>query len=266
MSDSKRNATGDALILDSPDEPSESDLTAWIRECVEDLKGREEFAVKAPDQQEFFLLYGLCAQSIRCADAYLVLVDANMQREGVPVVRTALEHVLTAQWAYLTVGGLDRLRVETDRDRKHHYQQLATWLKNGEIQDAAEALPQALGKGLPKFAEMLRGLDADDKFLATSYNVLSQVVHVAHGTVTSFLDLAEVTEVTYDAADHYDYPTLYVAASTCMLATWVITSLTADTERLAYLDGKSDELQLPMMLAERLQSHQRRSLNVDSGV
>lgn len=243
-----------------PKQPSVEALTNFIEESVAGLKDKDEFTVKREQANEFLLLFGACARTIRYADAYLTLARSGFSAEAVPLARAALEHAITAQWVFILKGGVDRFRVDTAHGHKEHYDTLATWLKHEELAAEVAAMPALpTGKRMPKFTQMMRELDKD-KFLETSYHILSQQVHVSHSTVFSFLDWDDDTyTVKYDQQNPYEYQTAYVAAVSCMLVRWVIAKLTNDEEELAHLDTSSDELILPMTLEDEVPLDKRRT-------
>jgi hypothetical protein len=241
-------------------QPTIAALTGFIEESVARLKDQVEFTVKREQATEFLLLFGACARTIRYADAYLTLAGSGFSLEGVPLARAALEHAITAQWVSILEGGVDRFRVDTAHGHKEHYETLATWLNNDELAAEVKNMPiLPTGKRMPKFTQMMRELDKD-KFLETSYHILSQQVHVSHSTVFSFLDWEDDTyTVKYDQQNPYEYQTVYVAAVACMLVRCVIAKLTNDEEELTHLDVKSDKLILPMTLEDEVPLDKRRS-------
>jgi hypothetical protein len=176
-----------------------------------------------------------------------------------PLARAALEHAITAQWVFILEGGVDRFRVDTAHGHKEHYDTLATWLKNEELAGEVAAMPPLpIGKRMPKFTQMIPELDKD-KFLETSYHILSQQVHVSHSTVFSFLDWEDDSyTVKFDQQNPYEYQTVYVTAVACMLVRWVIAKLTDDERELSHLDTSSDELIIPMTLEGEVPLDKRR--------
>jgi len=234
--------------------PTEPELEAWIEECVAHLRDAEGFDVLSPHANEFLLLYGVIARTVRYADAYLVLCRAGYPSEAVTLARAALEHSITLQWIFIVQDGVDRFRVTAAHDRIKHYSNLADWLKNDELaEELAKLDPPPEGKQLPPFMDMVRNLD-QEKFLETSYHILSQQVHVTHAAVTSFITPGEDGElhIQYDQDYGYQYQATYVTAAACMLARWVVARLTNNTELLNKLDSTSDELLLPMTLLDNV--------------
>lgn len=249
----------EALALADGVQVPENELHAWIEECVADIGDRREFTVLEARQSEFLLLFGLVGRTIRFADGYLRLCELGHETEAVPLARVTLEHAVTAQWVYVTKGGVGRYHRQVVHDRRDHFAALADWLNHTELQAEVDGLsPAPEGKQLPPFLNMLRELDKD-KFLETTYHVLSQQVHVTHSAVTSFLsgDENEV-HLTYEQDYPYTYQMTYAVAVSCMLARWVLAHLTSDEPLLATLDTQSDALILPMNLVDSLPPEKRR--------
>ena len=239
--------------------PTETEHEAWIKECVAHLQDAESYDVVSAHANEFLLLYGVIARTVRFADTYLHLVRAGFGSEAVVLARAALEHAVTLQWIFLVDGGIDRYRVTAAHDRQEHYSNLAEWLNNEELAEEVKklGLPPA-GKRLPPFMNMLRGLDKEN-FLEMSYHILSQQVHVTHSAVTSFVAPGEdELHIKYDQDYGYQYQATYVVAASCMLARWVVARLTNDTALLERLDKTSDDLILPMTLLDSVARHKQR--------
>lgn len=257
-----RFVDSDSYVGYMPDVP-EAALVDWIRACVSSLRDAEGFTVDTVRADEFLLLYGLIARTFRYSNAYLVLVDAEMEGEAVPLARAALEHAITLQWVFVIDGGVTKYRNSVAHDRVEHYGKLAEWLENDELRKAVTELgPIPEGSQLGKFIAMVRDLD-EGSFLETSYHVLSQHVHVTHSAVTSFLQPGESElHVLYEQEYAYRYQATYACAIACMLARWVLARLTDDNALLNELDRVSDELQLPMELAQHVRPPRRRRIGI----
>lgn len=239
--------------------PTEAEHETWTEECVAHLQDAESYDVVSAHANEFLLLYGVIARTIRFADTYLHLVRAGYGSEAVVLARAALEHAVTLQWIFVVDGGIDRYRVTSAHDRQEHYSNLAEWLKNEELAEEVKKLdlPPA-GKRLPPFMNMLRDLDKEN-FLEMSYHILSQQVHVTHSAVTSFVAPGEdELHIKYDQDYGYQYQATYVVAASCMFARWVVARLTNDTVLLERLDKTSDDLILPMTLLDSVAPNDQR--------
>ena len=89
--------------------PTIEALLRFIEGRERRLHDEDSFNVAVQHQVEFQTVYGVCAQAIRYAGAYVVLYRAGRSREAVAVARQALEHALTAQWAHFDESGPDQL-------------------------------------------------------------------------------------------------------------------------------------------------------------
>ncbi|MDH6293156.1 DUF5677 domain-containing protein [Rhodococcus opacus] len=239
--------------------PDEAALEAWIEQCVAHLRDAEGFDVHRPHKDEFLLLYGVAARVMRYSDAYLRLVRDEFVGEAVVLARAALEHAVTLQWVFIVDGGIKRFQVDLGHEYIEHYNNLAEWLDNDELAEAVTALdapPE--GKRLPPFMSMLRDLD-HEKYLETSYHILSQHVHVTPAAVASFIEAgAEELHIKYEQQYGYRYQATYVVAVSCMLARWVVAKLTNDPKLLELLDKTSDDLTLPMTLIDNVDEKKQR--------
>ncbi len=239
--------------------PDDAALEAWIEQCVAHLRDAENFDVYRPHKDEFLLLYGLAVRVMRYSDAYLRLIGSGFVGEAVVLARTALEHAVTLQWVFIVDGGINRFQVDIRHDRRDHYRNLAEWLNHQELAEAVASLDSPPGgKRLPPFMQMLRELD-HEKFLETSYHILSQHVHVTHAAVAQFLEQgADELHIKYEPKYSYRYQATYVVAISCMLARWVVAKLTDDPQLLELLDKTSNDLTLPMTLIDNVEQKKRR--------
>ncbi|WP_139416143.1 hypothetical protein [Agromyces laixinhei] len=141
-------------------EPSEAALEAWIDECVAHLRVADSYDVLRPHANEFLLIYGIIARTVRYADGYRVRVRTGYGSEAVALARASLEHAVTLQWIFVVQGGIDRFRVDSAHKRKEHYSNLATWLNSDELAQELKKLdPPPVGKRMPPFMSILRDLD-----------------------------------------------------------------------------------------------------------
>lgn len=210
-------------------------------------------------ENEFYLLFGVIVRTVRYADAFLDLMELGKEPEAAPLARAALEHAVTLQWVFVSDGGIDRFNWEVAHDRISHYTNLATWQNNTELAGLVAQLDEPpAGKRLAPFGNLLADLD-QEKFLVTSYHILSQQVHVTHAVVAAALVQGpEELHITYEQAYSYRVEATYTVAAACMLARWVLAKLTDDEALLERLDKISDELHLPMTLIESLPTKKRR--------
>ncbi|MEJ1815925.1 hypothetical protein [Clavibacter michiganensis] len=222
----------------------------FIEEREERLQHAESIEVDAKNQVEFQSVYGICAQAIRYAGAYVVLYRAGRLREGVAVARQALEHALTAQWAHFTESGPDQLINSYHHSRERMFREVTKNLTalQSEVDEALNATTHA-GAPLLRVSDRISAVDFDDMFKA-EYMRQSQIVHVTSETVTAFLGLDEDQAfiLKSDATDSDATKTAYFTAMAAMFASWVIESLTIGTPCMAELERLSDELLLPLSI------------------
>lgn len=193
-------------------------------------------------------MYGICAQAIRYAGAFVVLYRAGRSREAVAVARQALEHALTAQWAHFDESGPDQLIDGYNHTRHRELQAVTEYLNMPQDEiDAALDSMTSKGKRLLRVTDMINQIDYNATF-RTAYMQQSQIVHVTGATVTAFLDLNDEKQfmIRSEAADPYERQTVHFTAMATMFASWVLESLRVDTPGLAELDHLSDELALPL--------------------
>src|SRR5690606_4037861 len=98
-----------------PERPDDDALIAWIRHVAATLP-RAIFNLPAERAEDFLLLYGVCLQASRFANAYLKLRETGFEHEGHVLARSAFEHAVTGHWAYFVEGGVNRFRIEVNRD------------------------------------------------------------------------------------------------------------------------------------------------------
>ncbi|QNE37938.1 hypothetical protein [Leifsonia shinshuensis] len=237
--------------------PTEDDWIAWIREASE-LIEREDFVVKASDEVVFKQLWGICVQAIRHARAYVLLVDADFEREAMVLARAALEHAVTAQWAFHRHDGLSKLRVSMVRGEKENIEMVGEWFSDAGLLATAAAISVPQGRGLPSFTDMMRDLD-EERFLENSYGSLSLAVHVRASTQTSyFAGSADDLVLRHVPAHALRGPATNMAAMAAMLAVAVIMELVDDQEALSRINEESERLILPPTLRPGIPETKRR--------
>jgi hypothetical protein len=235
--------------------PTPPAIEAWlqfIEERERRLHEADSLEIAEEHQIEFQAVYGICAQAIRYAGAYVVLHRAGRSREAVAVARQALEHALTAQWAHFDKTGPDQLIEGYHYSHERTFRAVTTYLNTpqDEVDMALESMT-GKGKRLLRVTEMIKQIDFDAMF-STAYTQQSQIVHVTSETVTAFLGLDDEKQFTIlsEATDPHERQTAHFTAMSTMLASWVIESLRVDTPGLAELDQLSDELALPLNIRD----------------
>jgi hypothetical protein len=241
--------------------PTPEALLAFILRYIQVPSRREEFRVESARQDQFLLLFGLTHRVRRLAQAYLRLRKGDFEVEGQILVRSALEHAVTAQWAYLTVGGIDRLKSSGTSNQYTFVRLLAEYSTDpaapAQVQEFRDQV--LAGPGLPKFTEMIKHLD-NNGFLRTTYKVLSQVIHVTHQATLDALGTDDDGEVTLKLRPDADvgHETLYALASSCMLAAWIVADLEGSTDEFGRLQDYSWQLSIPYRLDASLPADARR--------
>src|SRR6478609_2668931 len=74
------------------------------------------------------VLHGVNMQAIRHSAAFMTLRRTMFSREADVCARAALEHSVTAQWAYFSRDGVDRLANSVEADMKQYYTLVGEWL------------------------------------------------------------------------------------------------------------------------------------------
>lgn len=230
-------------------------IEAWLR-FIEERERRlhevDSLEVAVEHQMEFQAVYGICAQAIRYAGAYVVLHRVGRAREAVAPARQALEHALTAQWAHFDETGPDQLIEGYFHSHERAFRAVTEYLNTPQDEiDAALASTTGKGKRLLRVTNMIEQIDFDGLF-KTAYTQQSQIVHVTSATVTAFLHLDDEKRFTIlsEATDPYERRTAHFTAIATMFASWVLESLRVDTPGLAELDQLSEELELPLNIRD----------------
>jgi len=238
-------------------------LRTFILRCIQSPVKRENYQFPDGRRSEFLLLIGICLRVRRFAQAYNRLERAGFGVEGQVLVRCALEHAVTAQYAHLVVGGMDQLAVDTSRDQYNLAKFLAENSSDPKASKLVEHFAAELVEGtpLPKFSReggMIDQLD-NNGFLRTTYKVLSLVVHPSHRATFDGLNReGDELSVQLEPTDAYPVQMIYSLAAACMLAAWTTAHLTNDTSEMATLRELAEELHLTWRLDGGLPDEQRR--------
>lgn len=212
-------------------------------------------------QDDFLLLFGVVHRVRRLAQSYLRLRKAGFEVEGQILVRSALEHSVTAQWAHLADGGLQQFRVSLSTDQYTLVRLIAEGSADPAMADivADYAIGVLAGPQLPKVTQMLAKLD-NNFFLRSTYKVLSQVAHVTHQATLDALESDANGEIVLRLAPESDgdHETLYTLASCCLLSAWVVAHIEGSTDELSRLQQFSAQLSMPFRLDAALAPEERR--------
>lgn len=243
--------------MSRPDRPDEDALVEWIRHVAATLP-RNNFSVPAERAEDFLLLYGVCLQATRFSNAYLSLREAGFEHEGHALARSAFEHAVTAHWVYFVEGGTKRFGVDINRDFHAYFTAMGSYLDNEEVRETLSKRPVVEGKGMPSFTDMMWDLDSGS-FLKTSYRTLSLSVHPTHATVSRYIESVDGnTELRHEPRDGSEYPVLYTAAISAMLALSLVEYIVDPFEARVLLDEPSERLKLPIFLVDAIPHERRR--------
>ena len=253
-----RSQYGDAVQL-----PNREALTLWMIRYVQDRDHADGIEVRKESAWDFHVLGGILERVRRAARAYLVLEKRGYGVEGRLVVRSAIEHAVTAQWAYLTPDGIDRLQVKmmlarrtygnTARDKDD-----PEWV---EVMTRIERqIPKnpdgTLKRGMPKFTGPDGVLETMDNtgYLRRGYSVLSRAGHVTDQAVTDYFAMEDngTMAIADRPAEDHAAPVFHTLAMCCSLSAWVLARLEGDERGI--------ELASSQGLLHRLDTHLKPSL------
>lgn len=220
--------------------PTRTELEPWMLRYIQD-KGHED-GVQVLDEYawDFRVLGGLLERVRRMARAYLYLEKRGYAAEGRVLVRSALEHAVTAQWAFLIPDGLLRLEVGLHRARLDYAKRSrdpadAEWddiLRHVEFQIPRDERGNP-ERGLPKFNGfdgVISELDHTG-YLRRAYATLSRVSHVTDQAVTDYFLQNDDNDVAIASApsDLHELDVYHTLATSCCLAAWLLARLEGDT-------------------------------------
>ncbi|MHA6668609.1 hypothetical protein ACX3O0_07040 [Homoserinimonas sp. A447] len=249
--------------MTDPALPSDVEMRAFLLRFIQDARHRELITVPTDNEREFLVLFGLVQRVRRLAQAYLRLDSAGFGNEASALVRAALEHAVTAQWAYLTPGGVDRLHVTLARAQADLASGMTSYSKDPEWVTRERQLRDAIppGPGLPKFTGtdgIMAALDSIS-FLAVSYRVLSQVGHVTHQAPLDFIVETEgVVRLRKQPEAENHAEVMYALTGFCMLVAWLHARLEGDDAEVIRLKEMSVRLHVPWRLDTHLTDDRRR--------
>jgi hypothetical protein len=249
--------------MTDPDLPPIDAMRGFLLRFIQDVKHRDGIRVAPENEREFLILFGLMQRVRRLVQGYLRLERAGFANEGSLLARAALEHAVTAQWAYLIRGGIDRLHVTLGRASADLALGMIDYSSDSEWvaieKELREQVPK--GKGLPKFTGpggIMADLDAV-KFLGASYRVLSQVGHVTSQAMMDFLreEQGEV-RLSRNPEVVYQREVLYALTGFAMLVAWIQARLDGDDAEVSLLESAAGDLRVPYRLDRDLAANRCR--------
>lgn len=246
--------------------PKVDDLLAFILNYIQIPARRTEFKVASEKQREFLLLFGLTHRVRRLAQSFLRLRKDGFDVEGQILLRSALEHAVTAQWAYLAKGGMSQLQVSASKDQYSLVKLIGHYSTDPNMPTVVNHFAERVESGaqLPTVTELMKQLD-NNGFLRTSYKVLSQVTHVTHQSSLDALDTDAGGNITLrlEPENEFAHQSLYVLASCCLLSAWIVAHLEDDSDEIARLLEVGTLLAMPCRLDGSLPNEVRRFDNDD---
>jgi hypothetical protein len=245
---------------------SAEDLRSAIEQMLALYDNDQEIMVAEEDSAVLKALHGVCERAVRHARAAMLLIEADFDREANVNVRAALEHAVTAQWAYLVPPDPARCLMD------------ATQATAAEFLEAAEkrtALPNDLhkkkedwknSKKLPHFTQICDQVDGthDPRMRRTGvlrfeYKRLSLMTHVTSGTVADHLGVdGESLVLERNVPDPYAWFTLFDLAMAVALAVWVIQDLCDGKPNIETLEAVADSVGVPCCLRADIETARSR--------
>ncbi|MDQ1176690.1 hypothetical protein QE416_001426 [Microbacterium sp. SORGH_AS 421] len=223
--------------------PSRQQLLPWMLRFVQDKEHADGIRVLDEHAWDFRVLGGLIERVRRAARAYLLLEKRGYAAEGRALVRSALEHAITAQWAFLVPDGISRLEVGllvarasyADRSRDPEDAEWDEVVSNIRSQIPRDAMGKQL-PGMPKFTGrdgIIAQLDQTG-YLTRSYMVLSRAGHVTDQAVTDYFVEEEdgVVAVATAPSEAHDLDVFHTLATSCCLAAWILARIEGDKRGL----------------------------------
>lgn len=245
-------------------------MRAFLLRFIQAPSRRATIRVPAENKHDYLFLFGLIQRVRRLAQAYLALRRVGFANEGDILVRSALEHAVAAQWAYLAPGGMDRLHISLARAQADLASNMIGYSSDPEWAAREKELRASIpaGRGLPKFSGR-QGIMADldsVKFLAVSYSVLSQVGHVTHqAPLDHVVEIDGIVTLRTVPEARENQEVLYALTGFCMLAAWLSARLEDDAVEILRLKDLSVQLHVPWRLDTHLPAARGRFPGEDNG-
>jgi len=253
------------------DLPPVERLRSAILYCNQIHTRKPEYTVVRDDRRAFVHLIGVLLRVRRFAQASTLLDKRGFGPEARVLVRAAIEHAVTAQYAYLVVGGLDEFISSVASDRISLTELIASHSRSEELSTQAEAFRAErdadLSSGnftrarLPGFTgeNSIVALLDNAAFLVQTYRVLSQDAHVTHSaTYNALMQDGDEIVIQLDPPDDIAHQTLYALTSASLLAAWVVAHIEHDDLALRTIRAWGNELHMPWRLDGHLSADRRR--------
>lgn len=222
-------------------------------------KQEEAVTVETRHVEAFLPVYSLSQRVRRYARAYLKLERDGMGPAGRPLVRSALEHAVTAQWIFYVDGGVNRFKKSANLDQARFFRAITGLPEDHpDVVEVFAMVPE--GKGMPPWEQIRKQMEDSTDFLASTYRVLSQSVHVTHGAYLDAIEVDEGNNVSLRDApdDTAGRAVMYTLAASCLLSWWLDAVCRGDHARLLKLQDHGHNLKMPWRLDQRLPAERRR--------
>jgi hypothetical protein len=232
-------------------------MLGFILRFIQDGNRGDDVTVKREFHGDFIVLFGIVQRVRRLSRAWVRLEKAGFGTEARMLVRAALEHAVTAQWVFYTVGGVDRMRHSSARDQFNLARDTGATAQ--QLRDLENAIPA--GPGMPAWGQIVTDIDDPTRFINQSYRVLSQIVHVTHSTILDGLEVDEKGEISIrmEPEPAVEQEVLYALTGACLLAAWLLAVMSGDTSQQQRLRERGVELHMPWRLDHHLPERRRRA-------
>jgi hypothetical protein len=223
----------------------------------------DSMTVAKADTVRLQVLYGLCRQALNHARAAWAVIDAGLTLEAGVNIRAALEHAVTAQWAYFTPDGVSRLVASAKKKAAAYFETAGLQVSLGEEAVQKLACWKNSGKGIPDFARICDEIDGthDPKSpksgtLRFEYVRLSQAVHVTSSTITDYLQVDALygeLSLSAQSPDRFYKASVWDLGAATAMASWLLERLRVAPNSCAEVERIADAAMLPSTLAEDYQ-------------
>ncbi|MDR6417562.1 hypothetical protein [Pseudarthrobacter sulfonivorans] len=249
------------------------DPVAIRRACEELLQlhqSQEVMTVAASDSMMAQVLHGLCQQALNHSRAAWAVIDAGFPVEASANIRTALEHAVTAQWAFLTPNGVGHLVDGAKFKASQYFDSAGLQVELGPAAKNQIAEWKS-HRQLPSFSAICDELDGTHNpdvprsgLLRFEYVRLSQAIHVTSSTISGYLHVDELTgqaALRQQALERFPEANILDLGMATAMACWIVESIRAEPNRLADVERIADAANIPSTLAQDYQeaSEKKRS-------
>lgn len=215
-------------------------------------RSQTELEVDSSRQLAVELLYGLSTGAQAQVMSALLLIDGGLELAARANARAALELAVTAQWAHLTPGGLERLHEGLCQAGYDLHKSTAPYMSHPlptEVLTIIEDWRNA--KGLPSFKERRLVFEPHDGLIGYLYKFTSQSVHVTPAIVAGYIETSDRTPtptLLMDTKDEFVVLTLQTLAISAALAIGLTEEIRAGRPHFAHIEAIADRMGVPCTL------------------